>query len=134
MRHVETTHPSFPQVEPNHSLACPDAETWHVVCGDTGHWRVGIYSPKASAKAELHELERHDCPEFFLLTRGRLTLVVFEDGGCREIVLEPGQPVLVTAPHNGYCPDGPHTGAAVVVERDAFRTEYRTVPEWMKQS
>ena len=38
--------------------------------------------------------------------------------------------VLVKAPHSGYCPDGPHTGVAFVVERDAFETEYRTVEEW----
>ena len=48
----------------------------------------------------------------------------------REQPLEPGRPVLVASPHCGFCPDGPHTGVALVVERDAFTTEYRAPAEW----
>jgi hypothetical protein len=78
------------------------------------------------------ELEKHDCPELFLLISGRVVLVVAEGARTREIELEPERPVLVRSPHTGYCPDGPHTGSAFVVERDSFDTEYREVAEWTR--
>ena len=40
------------------------------------------------------------------------------------------EPVLVTAPHAGFCPDGPHSGRALVVERDAFDTKYGSPTEF----
>ena len=130
MRSVRVKHPSFPEAAENANLI-PDADLrWQVLCGDRNHWRSGIYSPPESSRAEIVELERHDCPELFLLLDGRLTLVCWLGGEEREIELQPAQPVLVTAPHSGYCPDGPHTGRAFVVERDVFRTEYRTLDEW----
>jgi hypothetical protein len=52
------------------------------------------------------------------------------EGGVREQELRPLEPVLVASPHAGYCPDGPHTGIALVVERDAFTTEYREPGAW----
>ena len=33
------------------------------------------------------------------------------------MALEAGSPVLISAPHATYCPDGPHSGVALVVER-----------------
>ncbi|MBM4371936.1 MAG: hypothetical protein FJ098_09795, partial [Deltaproteobacteria bacterium] len=78
------------------------------------------------------ELERHDCPELFLLLEGSLTLVLACDGELRDVALEPGRPILVEAPHGGYCPDGPYTGAALVIERDAFNTEYRDRGSWLE--
>jgi len=130
MRTVEVTSPSFPPVEPNVLLEPQADKRWQVLCGDSGHWRAGLYSPAETRADEVTELERHDCPELFLLLSGRLTLLVAEDGGVRELPLAPGRPTLVTAPHTGVCPDGPHTGTAFVVERDAFRTEYRAPGEW----
>lgn len=130
-RTVETRAPSFPEVVPDAALTPVAAERWQVLCGDTAHWRVGLYSPNLCSRADVTELERHDCPELFLLLDGRLTLVLSEGGGrVREVALDIGKPVLVTSPHNGYCPDGPHTGRALVVERDAFQTEYRDVSDW----
>jgi len=130
MRSVRVHRPSFPDVSPDLPLEGPAAERWRVVCGDTAHWRLGYYSPPESSAAEIAELERHDCPELFLLLSGHLTLVLADGAELRELPLEAGQPVLVEAPHCGYCPDGPHTGVALVVERDAFATEYRTPAEW----
>jgi hypothetical protein len=144
MRQVEVTSPSFPDVPFDELLTPRQAAGWQVVCGDAGHWRAGIYSPAETCAADCSELERHDCPELFLLLRGRLTLLLFDPAsgslsgppcgslstGVRELVLEPWRPVLVRAPHNGFCPDGPHTGVALVVERDALVTEYRTPAEW----
>lgn len=130
MRKVTTRPPSFP-VAPLNALLSPEKKVrWQVLCGDGEHWRVGIYMPPEASRAEVVELERHDCPEFFLLLSGALTLVLAEGGEVRELPLEVGRPVLVTAPHSGYCPGGPHTGAALVVERDAFDTEYREVAAW----
>lgn len=130
MRKVQTRPPSFPEVASNELLEPEPARVWQVVCGDAGHWRTGIYSPSASAREQLAQLERHDCPELFILLEGRLILVLGEHKQLRELELQPGRPVLVRAPHNGYCPEGPHTGRALVVERDAFDTEYREVSEW----
>lgn len=130
MRTVTTNRPSFPAVSVDRLLSPPPAGRWNVVCGDEGHWRVGLYRPTDTSRGEIGELERHDCPELFVLLEGRVTLLLVEGGAEREVELEPGRPVLVTAPHGGFCPDGPGTGTAFVVERDAFTTEYRTVEEW----
>lgn len=134
MRRVSTRPPSFPEVGPDAVTPWRAGERWQVLCGDTGHWRVGVYSPEHASAAECTELERHDCPELFLLLSGRVTLVLSDGaGGVREVPLEPGHPVLVTSPHTGYCPDGPHTGTTFVVERDSFDTEYRPVADWRPQ-
>ncbi len=130
MRKVEVKPPSFPAAAENRSLEVRDGVRWQVVAGDAGHWRVGLYSPPETSAAQCPELERHDCPELFQLLSGRLTLVLFDEGRVREVALEPGRPVLVTAPHTGYCPDGPCSGTALVVERDVLSTEYRTPQEW----
>jgi hypothetical protein len=128
-RTVSVTAPSFPEAPENAPLVPRARERWQVLCGDSGHWRVGVYSPPESSAAEIDELELHDCPELFLLLDGELTLVL-ADRELRELPLEPGRPVLVTVPHCGYCPGGPHTGAALVVERDRFTTEYRPPRGW----
>jgi len=130
MREVVTKAPSFPAAEENTLLASEVGERWQVLCGDTKHWRLGIYSPSKTTREEIEELEWHDCPELFLLLDGRVSLLLVEGGAPRVLVLEPGKPTLVTAPHTGFCPDGPHTGRALVVERDAFRTEYRSIASW----
>ena len=131
MRKVATKPPSFPRAVADAPIRSQPGVRWQVVCGDEGHWRAGLYSPAASRLDEVEELERHDCPELFLLVGGRVTLVLAEGGaGVRELPLEPGLPVLVTVPHAGYCPDGPHAGVAFVVERDEFETEYRDLGDW----
>lgn len=131
MRFVKTDPPSFPDAAADTPLAPVPGERWQVMCGDGGHWRVGIYSPPEACLADVRELERHDCPELFLLTAGRVTMVLSDGrGGVREVPLAPGQPILVQAPHAAYCPDGPHTGTCFVVERDAFTTEYRAAADW----
>lgn len=134
MRTVNTTRPSFPVVVPDMAISWPLGERWNVVCGDTGHWRAGVFAPPESSPDEVKELERHDCPELFLLLSGRVTLVLSDgNGGIRELQLEPGKPVLVESPHSAYCPDGPHTGTCFVVERDAFMTEYRDSIDWRQE-
>jgi hypothetical protein len=130
MREVRVASPSFPEVVADRPLEVKPGVRWQVMCGDAGRWRVGVFSPPESSAAQCAELERHDCPEYFHLLRGRLILLLFEAGGVREQPLEAGRPVLVTSPHSAYCPDGPYTGAALVVERDAFTTQYRAAREW----
>ncbi len=130
MKVVETTPPSFPDVSPDALLTLESNQRWQVACGDEGHWRVGFYSPAEASPADIQELERHDCPEFFMLVSGKLSLYLSRDGVLQSIPLEPMKPILVESPHCGFCPDGPHTGVAVVVERDAFNTEYRKPQEW----
>ena len=89
------------------ALTVKPKKTWQVLCGDTSHWRAGVYSPPTSSFDEIHELEKHSC--------GELTLVIEE------------KPVFINAWHNGYCPKGPYTGKAFVVERDEFITKYKSV-------
>ncbi len=129
-RAVQTRAPSFPEAAENALLEIRQAERWQVLCGDSDHWRLGVYSPPEDSANQCAELERHDCPELFLLLSGNVTLLLSENGGLRELPLEPGRPCLVTAPHAGFCPDGPHTGQALVVERDSFDTEYRPPGDW----
>ncbi len=131
MRRVITRPPSFPEACRDAAIAPEAGVRWQVLCGDADHWRVGLYAPENGSVDDCRELERHDCPELFLLLSGRVTLVLSDgQGGRREVPLQAGKPVLVEAPHTAYCPDGPHTGTAFVVERDAFDTEYREVGEW----
>ena len=131
MRTVETRRPSFPAAAENVLLDCEEGVRWQVLCGDSGRWRIGVYSPSKTCREAVEELEWHDCPELFLLLRGSVSLLLAEAGRTRVLALAPGRPTLVTVPHAGFCPEGPHTGAALVVERDAFRTEYRAVPSWL---
>jgi hypothetical protein len=124
MREVQTRYPSFPAVETEQPLAIEPERNWQVLCGDRDHWRVGIYSPAATSAEQIAELEQHDCAELFCLLAGKLTLLVARNRQLEQLVLEPGRPVLVDAPHAGFCPDGPHSGRALVVERDSFDTRY----------
>lgn len=126
MRTVYVQAPSFPEVDHDKALDPEEQRVWQVLCGDREHWRVGIYSPQLTGPEQIEELEQHDCPEFFWLLDGRLTLVLAREDAVEYLDLEVGRPVLVTAPHSGYCPDGPHTGRALVVERDVFETRYAT--------
>ena len=123
-RKVSTERPSFPEVKVDELLNLEAGVRWQVACGDAGHWRVGFYSPGEASVQDIAELEHHDCPEFFLLMSGRVRLVLGNGESYREVELEAGRPILVEAPHCGYCPDGPHTGVALVVERDTFETIY----------
>lgn len=111
-------------------IALPIKKRWKPLCGDAKHWRVGIFSPIIASRKEVVEFEQHDCPELFMLIEGALTLVVIENGVERQIRLKKNVPVLVTAPHAGFCPNGSHTGKAFVVERDEFDTMYRSKEDW----
>lgn len=124
MRRVVVQPPSFPEAPSERGLEPAPGKVWQVLCGDEGCWRAGVYSPEAVTADACVELERHTCPELFLLLEGRVTLVALQDGKRNELPLEKGKPVLIRAPHSGFCPDGPHTGKAFVVERDRFETEY----------
>lgn len=130
MRRARVEPPSFPVVPADRALSVEPSLRWQVLGGDAGHWRVGVYSPPEVAAADCVELERHDCPELFVLLSGRLTLLIKDGPAPREVPLEPGRPILVAAPHAGFCPDGPHTGRALVIERDRFETEYRVPGDW----
>ncbi len=124
MRQVQVTNPSFPETAFNEPLPLDSETIWQVVCGDTDHWRCGFYSPLVSFTEDISELEKHDCPELFLLVEGNVSLLLADESGERIQKLQPLQPVLVTCRHAGFCPDGPHTGRCIVIERDAFTTTY----------
>ena len=128
MRTVHVKSPSFPVAAANEPITILPQKVWQVLCGDEGHWRAGIFSPKAASAAECPELEIHTCPELFVLMDGRLTLLLLKGTSVEELPLETGKPILVTCAHAGYCPDGAHTGRAFVVERDIFSTEYSDRP------
>lgn len=116
---------SFPGFYLHRGLKAKPGKEWQVLCGDNNHWRVGFYSPPQKSADQVKFLERHTCHELFMLLSGKVTLIIDDGDGEKELPLEPEQPVMVTGWHSGYCPDGPHTGTAIVVERDHFTTWYR---------
>lgn len=121
----KTAAGSFPKFALNKSLKPQDKKRWQVLCGDKNHWRVGYYSPPEGKASEVKALEKHTCVELFLLLGGQVTLILDDDRGEYELPLEPLQPVMVTDWHCGYCPKGPFTGVAMVVERDKFTTVHQ---------
>jgi hypothetical protein len=130
METVEVKSPSFPEVTTNKLLDAECGTTWCVMCGDKDHWRTGFYSPEQNSFTQIDRLEKHSCPELFMLLEGSLTLVIEEEGNLKTIILEKNKPILIDTWHNGFCPNGPFTGKALVVERDNFVTEYRTVKDF----
>jgi len=116
---------SFPKFALHRGLAARPKKEWQVLCGDRNHWRVGYYSPPQGKARAVKRLEKHTCVELFLLLSGRITLIMDDGRGEFELKLEPMKPVMVTGWHCGYCPKGPFTGVALVVERDQFSTIYR---------
>lgn len=125
------SEPSFPNINFNQLLNSKEQARWEVLCGDEKHWRVGYYSPEFSNENEIQELENHTCPEFFLLIEGQMSLLLFHEnsGEFETLNLEMGKPVLINTWHNGLCPKGPHTGKALVIERDTFETTLKTRKE-----
>ena len=115
---------SFPAYATHRGLVARPQKEWQVLCGDNNHWRVGYYSPPQKSAAEVKRLEKHTCVELFLLLSGRVTLILDDGTGERELELEPMKPVMVWDWHCGYAP-GPFTGVALVVERDSFTTVYQ---------
>jgi hypothetical protein len=130
MKTIKTMKPSFPAVRFDFPVNIKPGIRWQVLCGDSCHWRAGIYSPQETSMKKIKELEKHDCPELFLLLRGRLVIVIADENGLRECELEKEKPVLVTSFHSGFCPDGSHSGTAFVIERDEFETEYRNIEDF----
>ncbi len=133
-RKVTVTAPSFPEAMRNEPFSWQVAKEWQVLCGDSEHYRIGVYSPKAVSLAEIAELEKHTCPEFFTLLSGAITLVLYTENGLLTKELKAGEAIFVDKPHNGFCPNGPFSGKALVVERDLFSTEYRKVHEWEQEN
>ena len=125
MNKIKTEAGSFPDFKLHQGIKAKTRKLWQVLCGDKNHWRIGYYSPDAGSADKVPFLEKHTCVELFLLLSGRVTLIVDDGNGEREIELEPEKPVMVTGWHNGYAPDGPYTGTALVVERDHFTTRYK---------
>ncbi len=104
-----------------------------LVCEDPDCWRASILSPGECSLLEIEELVHHDCPALFLLLEGHLTVVFASNAGeLHELPLEPGSPVLISAPHAACCPDGPHRGVALIVQRADLSTQLQPAPrlEW----
>ena len=116
---------SFPKFKLHRGLNSQAKKEWQVLCGDKNHWRVGYYRPPQNWNHQVRRLEKHTCVELFILLQGNLTLILDAGEGEYELRLEPMKPVMVSAWHSGYCPKGPFTGIALVVERDQFGTIYR---------
>jgi hypothetical protein len=132
-RKIETRSPSFPRVALDKAIRrLKRGRRWQVVCGDSGKYRVGIYSPEVASVEEIREFERHSCDEFFLLLEGEVTLAMLVETGrgprLKELPLRPLEPVFVRGWHAGFCPKGAFTGLAVVVERDHFTSWMRPNP------
>ncbi len=130
MKKIRTKYPSFPEVRFDKLLSIRSRKRWQVLCGDRRHYLIGFYSPEYTSSDEIRILEKHNCPEFFMLIKGELSLLIIDDKGKEKILrLKPLQPVFVKEWHNGFCPKGKYTGLSIVVERDEFVTTYRTRKE-----
>lgn len=116
---------SFPKFKLDQGLSAKAKKEWQVLCGDKKHWRIGFYSPSQGKNPGVKRLEKHTCVELFLLLQGKVTLILDQGKGEFELALKPMQPVMVAGWHSGYCPNGPFSGTAIVVERDQFGTIYR---------
>ncbi len=133
MKKIKTVYPSFPDVKYNRFLDIKPKKRWQVLCGDRRHYRIGIYSPEYTSSKEIEILEKHSCPEFFMLVQGRLSLLTIDDTGKEKILtLKPLKPILINDWHNGFCPEGKYMGLAIVVERDEFTSIYKTREELTK--
>ncbi len=130
MKVIRTKFPSFPKVKSDKLLGIKAKKRWQVLCGDRRHYRIGFYSPEYTKKSDIKILERHDCPEFFMLIKGRLSLLIIDEKGKEKVVnLKPLKPVFVEGWHNGFCPGGKFSGISIVVERDEFTTVYKSINE-----
>ena len=119
---VATAAGEIPKFALSQGLKSRPGKKFQVMCGDRGHWRAGFSSPKFCRADQITELEKHSCPEMFLLLKGRVVMILDDGKGEFELELEPMKPVIIAGWHRGYCPDGPHTGVAMIVERDGFST------------
>ena len=130
MREVSVTGNSFPEAVLNAPIELEKKKLWQVLCGDKEHWRCGLYSPVFSTRDEINELECHTCPELFVLIEGSITLLLYnKQKGFYELDLELNIPSLITDYHCGFCKDGKYSGKALVIERDIFKTIYKTLEE-----
>jgi hypothetical protein len=129
MENVEIRSPSFPDVPTNEFLEAEHNIQWHVLCGDKDHWRMGYYSPEASDLNQIEKLEKHTCPELFILMEGEVILVLAVNNELRTLKLEKFKPVLVDTWHNAFCPGGALSGKVLIIERDHFTTEYRATKD-----
>lgn len=81
-----------------------------------------MYLPEFYSSADIDVLEKHTCSELFICTGGRMGLLLSEDGVENEVILQPGEAVMVKAYHNGFRID--REGFFMVVEQTSFSTEY----------
>lgn len=116
---------AFPAFPMHKLISAKPGKKFQVLAGDKNHWRVGLGSPAFDRRDQITELEKHSCPEMFLLLKGNVTMVMDDGKGERELILKPMKPVMVSCWHRSYCPDGPHTGMVLIVERDDIRTVFR---------
>ncbi len=106
-------------------IALSSDERWKVIVRDEGFWAVGLYSPENEKLEDVKELEKHNCPELFILLEGDIILVLSEGKGIKELRMEKGKAYLVTEWHNAY-----GKGLALVVEREGVKTEFRRMEEF----
>ncbi len=96
---------------------------WKVLQSDKNFWTIGLYSPENKSKEDIKFLEKHDCPEVFLLLEGEVTLIIKKNKNSRlrKIVLKKDEMVVIDEYHNAYSPNG---GKALVIERNKIRTNF----------
>jgi len=108
-----------------------DGFDWQVIANYEDSWSTGISSPPQSSVDEIEDLEKHDTPEMFMLTKGKANILVRDEDEERIIELKPFQPVLVNGWHKTYCPEGPRTGSILVIEKPNSKTEFKKRSEFL---
>lgn len=109
-----------------HIATINPTKEWEVIFNEGQNWRIGIYRPKYRSRDEIRELERHSCPEAFLLLQGELTMLYRDGSGTlQEKQLSTGELVTFSEPHAGFSSN--LDGVAFVVENAKFETVYTDV-------
>lgn len=102
------------------------SQEWKVLLTRGAKWRIGVYRPQLKKKIEIQELEKHNCPESFLLVEGEIIMNYRDENGIiQEKKLELMQLTTFIEPHAGYSPAG--NGVALVVEDATFETVYTDI-------
>ena len=95
---------------------------WKIIAQDPGQWRIGIYKPEYTSEKDIHEFEKHTCPELFICADGAMGIITFENGVEEVKILKPGEAAMLSGYHNGFCAS--ENGYFIVAERTSFTTEF----------
>ena len=100
-------------------------QRWKVIFSDSPHWKAGVYVPENRRLEDVKYLEKHDCPELFLLLEGEVFLVLGREGKIRVERMQERRGYIVEEWHNAF-----GQGRVLVIERGKVKTEFKKVDDF----